>query len=135
MQPRVAVVGGGIAGLYAAYRLGLAGCTVTVLEQGDRWGGRIESIRMPAVGGHSFVAEFGPMRFEPELQQQLLELAQHLGIDFVPFAPTTAPVSPTHYDQTDTEASFERSSDLLMWAVLRMFFGPPEEAAVSAALE
>jgi predicted NAD/FAD-dependent oxidoreductase len=134
MKPRVAVVGGGIGGLYTAYRLGLAGCAVTVLEQGDRWGGRIESIHMPAADGDSFVAEFGPMRFEPELQQELLKLAGYLGIDFVPFAPTTAPVSPTHYDQTDTEASFERSSDLLMWAVLRMFFGPPDEEGVSVAL-
>lgn len=131
---RVAVVGGGIGGLYAAYRLGLAGCSVTVLEQGDRWGGRIESVRLPAVDGASFVAEFGPMRFEPELQRELAELAQHLGIDFAPFSPTTSPVSPTQYDQTDVEASFERSSDLLMWAVLRMFFGPPDERAVSAAI-
>jgi hypothetical protein len=130
---RIAVVGGGIGGLYAAYRLGLAGCSVTLLEQGDRWGGRIESLRLPAVAGDSFVAEFGPMRFEPELQQKLLQLAEHLAIDFAPFSPTTAPVSPTEYDQTDVEASFERSSDLLMWAVLRMFFGPPDEAAVTTA--
>ncbi|MGE0134915.1 MAG: FAD-dependent oxidoreductase [Dehalococcoidia bacterium] len=131
---RVAVVGGGIGGLYAAYRLGLAGCSVTVLEQGDRWGGRIETVHLPARDGDAFVAEFGPMRFEPELQQELLRLAQHLEIEFVPFSPTTAPVSPTQYDQTDVEASFERSSHLLMWAVLRMFHGAPDESEVSVAL-
>lgn len=133
-RQRVAVVGGGIAGLYAAYRLGLAGRLVTVLEQGDRWGGRIESVHLPSRNGHAFVAEFGPMRFEPELQRELLRLAEHLEIEFVPFSPTTAPVSPTQYDQTDVEASFERSSELLMWAVLRMFFGAPDEEAVAAAL-
>jgi hypothetical protein len=74
------------------------------------------------------------MRFEPELQQELLKLATYLEIDFTPFAPTTAPVSPTQYDQTDVEASFERASDLLAWAVLRMFFGPPDQDAVSVAL-
>src|SRR5947209_10559381 len=39
--PRVAVVGGGIAGLAAADRLLAAGCRTEIFEAGDRLGGRI----------------------------------------------------------------------------------------------
>ena len=38
---RVAVVGGGITGLAAARRLARSGLDVTVLEAGDRWGGKL----------------------------------------------------------------------------------------------
>ncbi|MFL6027074.1 MAG: protoporphyrinogen oxidase [Friedmanniella sp.] len=41
---RVTVVGGGIAGLAAARELALAGAEVTVLEQGSRWGGKLDSV-------------------------------------------------------------------------------------------
>jgi len=44
----VAVIGGGIAGLAAAYDLAAAGCAVTVLESTDRVGGKL---RMGEVGG------------------------------------------------------------------------------------
>ena len=39
----VAVVGGGLAGLTAAYRLAGAGAHVTVFEAGARWGGQIHT--------------------------------------------------------------------------------------------
>ncbi len=44
----VAVIGGGIAGLTAAYDLAAAGCDVTVLETSDRVGGKL---RQAEVGG------------------------------------------------------------------------------------
>ncbi|MGJ9423467.1 protoporphyrinogen oxidase [Aeromicrobium sp. CF3.5] len=44
----VAVIGGGIAGLTAAYDLAAAGCEVTVLETSDRVGGKL---RQAEVGG------------------------------------------------------------------------------------
>lgn len=44
----VAVIGGGIAGLAAAYDLAAAGCEVTVLETSDRVGGKL---RQAEVGG------------------------------------------------------------------------------------
>jgi oxygen-dependent protoporphyrinogen oxidase len=42
---KVAVVGGGLAGLAAAYGLARAGAQVTVFEQGQRWGGQVYTER------------------------------------------------------------------------------------------
>jgi hypothetical protein len=119
----VVIVGGGIAGLYAAYLLGRLGQEVQLFEVSTHhWGGRIDSHRYELDGEHDFIAEFGPMRFEIDLQQRLRRLCFHLGIDFESFSPTTAPIGTTHYDLTKTEKSFASVAELLEWAVLRMFF-------------
>lgn len=118
----IVIVGGGIAGLYAAYLLGRLNYSVQVFEGDDRWGGRIHSEVFEVEGGANFVAEFGPMRFEAHLQERLRRLCFHLGIGFESFSPTQAPIGTTHYDLTATEESFESPADLLQWAVLKMFF-------------
>jgi oxygen-dependent protoporphyrinogen oxidase len=46
----VAVVGGGVTGLAAARRLVLAGVHVTVLEQGTRWGGKLDRTLVEDLG-------------------------------------------------------------------------------------
>ncbi len=57
---RVAVVGGGLAGLTAAYRLGLAGHQVTVLEAAGQLGGQLSTVRedgwIVELGAEGFVA-------------------------------------------------------------------------------
>ena len=119
----IAIVGGGISGLYAAYMLGRLGQDVQVFEVSpDHWGGRIESRSFDLGDGRAFIAEFGPMRFETDLQQRLRSLCFHLGIDFEPFSPTSAPIGTTHYDLTEEEESLKSVAQLLEWAVLRMFF-------------
>lgn len=119
----IVVVGGGIAGLYAAYLLGRLGQEVQLFEVStNHWGGRIDSQRYALDGEHDFIAEFGPMRFEIDLQQRLRRLCFHLDIDFESFSPTSAPIGTTHYDLTKTEKSFGSVAELLEWAVLRMFF-------------
>jgi protoporphyrinogen/coproporphyrinogen III oxidase len=59
-MPRVAVVGGGVAGLTVAYRLSRAGIDVDVAEAADRVGGRLSSISLDGIeleaGADSFVA-------------------------------------------------------------------------------
>lgn len=58
MPKSVVIVGGGIAGLSAADELLRNGCTVTVLEAKDRFGGRIHTIRdanLPIELGAEFV--------------------------------------------------------------------------------
>jgi tryptophan 2-monooxygenase len=62
-NPRVAIVGGGVSGLCAAYELLRAGCVVSVFEQANEVGGRCASILFP--GGGSDLAELGSMRFPP----------------------------------------------------------------------
>jgi hypothetical protein len=127
------IVGGGIAGLYAAYLLGRLEHEVQLFEiSTDHWGGRIDSHRYELDGEHDFIAEFGPMRFEIDLQQRLRRLCFHLGIDFESFSPTSAPIGTTHYDLTKTEESFESVAELLEWAVLRMFFEDEVKDALSA---
>ncbi|MFM7242945.1 MAG: hydroxysqualene dehydroxylase HpnE [Planctomycetaceae bacterium] len=49
--PRVAVIGGGLAGLGAAAALSDAGCRVTLLEARRRCGGRAASFEDPVAGG------------------------------------------------------------------------------------
>lgn len=73
---RVAIVGGGVAGLTAAYRLQSKGLKPVVFEGADRWGGRILTVRdfydgMPA----EFGGEFVDTRHE-----DLQALAQELGL-------------------------------------------------------
>jgi len=124
----IVIVGGGIAGLYAAYLLGRLNYSVQAFERSDRWGGRIQSKVFEVEGGENFVAEFGPMRFEAHLQERLRRLCFHLGIGFESFSPTQAPIGTTHYDLTVTEESFKSPADLLQWAILKMFF--EEEVAL-----
>ena len=76
------IAGGGIAGLYCAKRLADAGHRVLILETAsDRWGGRIETEELDG-----FIAEMGPMRFEPTLQPRFAGLCEEMGVDLVPFA-------------------------------------------------
>lgn len=71
----VLIVGGGVAGLYAALRLGQARKRVAIVEGSNRWGGRIETLDMDG-----FLAEYGPMRFEKYGQPQLTQLLAELGL-------------------------------------------------------
>ena len=50
-QPRIAIVGGGIAGLHCAYRLREAGVTATIYEASSRTGGRMFTARDQLAGG------------------------------------------------------------------------------------
>lgn len=92
-KPTVGIVGGGIAGLSAAFDLCRAGHEVTVFEAGNRWGGKIQSSpvgdRMVDSGPDSFLA-----RVEP---------AYRLAIDLGLEDELTSPVAPVpayiHRDQ------------------------------------
>jgi Flavin containing amine oxidoreductase len=86
----IAIVGGGIAGMYCARHLAAHADTfVTLFEATDRYGGRIETSRKLK----PFIAEFGPMRFEPELQPRFQRLCSSLkGVETRRFP---GPKSPT----------------------------------------
>ncbi|HKR93125.1 NAD(P)-binding protein [Novosphingobium sp.] len=48
MQTKVAIVGGGLAGLYAARLLNAVGVDFRLLEARDRFGGRVPPLMTPA---------------------------------------------------------------------------------------
>jgi hypothetical protein len=101
---KIAIVGGGIAGLYCAYILGKQGKKVTLFEATSRFGGRILTVRLQQgpkthkaeiqanvpTGEEDisakdykkleFYAEFGPMRVELDKQILLRGLFEHLNI-------------------------------------------------------
>jgi monoamine oxidase len=84
--PDTVIAGGGIAGLYCAKRLAEAGHKILILEtSSDRWGGRIETEEMDG-----FIAEYGPMRFEPTLQPRFARLCAELGVGLVDFCGPSA---------------------------------------------
>ena len=81
---RVAVVGGGITGLVAARELALAGADVVVLEQGARWGGKLDRTLVDEValdtGAESVLAR----------RPEALRLITALGLDAQRVHPTAA---------------------------------------------
>lgn len=79
----VAIVGGGITGMYCSLRLAEKGLKVGLFEMADRWGGRIETVRMGK--NKNFVAEFGPMRYERKGQKLLMGLLDELGVERTAF--------------------------------------------------
>lgn len=86
LEQEIVIAGGGISGLYCAVRLAEAGHQVLILEaSSDRWGGRIETEDLDG-----FIAEYGPMRFEPTLQPRFARLCAELGVGLVDFSGPSA---------------------------------------------
>ncbi len=82
----IVIAGGGVSGLFCALRLADAGHRLLVLEESaDRWGGRIETEEMDG-----FIAEYGPMRFEPTLQPRFAGLCAELDVGLVDFSGPSA---------------------------------------------
>lgn len=113
---RVAIVGGGITGLYCAWVLGEQGYKVDLFETSNRLGGRIRTVRLDKYNKElgeawtdsnlNFYVEFGPMRLELDKQLLLKALLDDLGIRpkpegskpeqkayLVPFPSYTSPAS------------------------------------------
>lgn len=83
MQTTVAIIGGGLAGLYAAKLLHAAGISFILIEARERLGGRIlttEAARTPSHDGF----DLGPSWFWPEMQPQLAALVRELGLASFP---------------------------------------------------
>ena len=89
----VAVVGGGVSGLVAAWRLAIAGATVDVFEASGRLGGRMHTLRDFTPEGQ--FCELGG-EFVDSGDEALLRVCGELGVRVEPIAPEGA--KPALYD-------------------------------------
>jgi Flavin containing amine oxidoreductase len=97
----IAIVGGGIAGLFCALKLSEQRHEVTIYESLDHVGGRIETVDLDG-----FKAECGPMRFEIDIEPMFEELTRSLGVRLDQFTPTSPGSSEyPKYELTDQEMS------------------------------
>lgn len=158
-QLDIAIVGGGIAGLYCALELTNRHHNVTLYETLDHLGGRIETVDLDG-----FKAECGPMRFEIDIEPRFRDLVQNkpsdggLGMRFAPFTPPASGQSehpkfelePREMSRrqvqaiADTEAlglggkalasmfsHHTTTLDLLRYGIFRVFHPKPEDRALS----
>lgn len=88
-ERKIAVVGGGITGLTAAYHLKNAGATVRLFEASDRVGGAVQSVREGA-----WLIEAGPNSLQ-ENSADLTRLIKELGLD--PARATALPAAKNRY--------------------------------------
>lgn len=75
----VAIIGGGISGLSAAWSLQKEGVQYTLLEQSERWGGKIRTELVDSPHGQ-FVVEAGPDSFITQ-KPWALQLAREIGLE------------------------------------------------------
>jgi len=75
----VTVIGGGITGLTAAHTLQGAGLTYSLIEQSDRWGGKIRTEQVESGAGQPFVVEAGPDSFIAQ-KPWATQLARAIGL-------------------------------------------------------
>ncbi|MBV8123196.1 MAG: FAD-dependent oxidoreductase, partial [Paucibacter sp.] len=110
----IVIAGGGVSGLYCALRLADAGHKVLILEtSSDRWGGRIETEDMDG-----FIAEYGPMRFEPTLQPRFAQLCAELGVSLVDFSGPSAEGLAANDDELPQEERGLNSLQLLKRGIM-----------------
>lgn len=124
----VAIIGGGITGLYCAYKLLKINpnLNVAVFERSERLGGRIETVKLG-----EFNAEFGPMRFEiPRKknekggQELFYKLIKELGFeddDLLPFPDySTAPIDMSKYNLSESEKICKDAKELMKLGIFRL---------------
>lgn len=101
MRTTVAIIGGGLSGLYAANLLHAAGLDCVLLEARDRLGGRILSAGLSGEGSAG-PFDLGPSWFWPAMQPALAALVSELGLSAFP-------------QHNDGDVIFERMSRETPW--------------------
>ncbi|NDJ87047.1 MAG: protoporphyrinogen oxidase [Chloroflexi bacterium] len=125
---RVAIVGGGIAGLSAAWYLQQQGETAyALIEQSPRWGGKILTEVVEGYGDRPFIIDAGPESFVTR-KPGALNLAREAGVEYIASSdetrdifilskgrPIEVPLKPL---------PFVTSPIMSPWGKLRMAFEP-----------
>ncbi|MES2900493.1 MAG: FAD-dependent oxidoreductase [Pseudomonadota bacterium] len=132
IEQQIVIAGGGVAGLYCAVRLAEAGHQVLILEaSSDRWGGRIETEDMDG-----FIAEYGPMRFEPTLQPRFARLCAELGVGLVDFSgPSADQVNAPDIELPEEERGLNSLQLLKRGIMLVMGRDPGDQAWIDGLTE
>ena len=115
------VVGGGIAGMYCSLKLAQKNQRVALFEKSNRWGGRIETVRMGK--GNEFKAEFGSMRYEKKGQKLLRRLLEELQLEYSPFPPyqSAKPKWPDYHIEDPEEKRWQEDPlNLLSMGILKV---------------
>ncbi|OYV36897.1 MAG: amine oxidase [Rhodospirillales bacterium 20-64-7] len=129
----VAIIGGGLAGIIAAYELMKLGLKPVVYEQG-RLGGRMRS--QPFQGADGIIAELGAMRF-PRSGTGFFHYSDLVGLETAPFPNPLNPASPSTVIDLEGEISYiERAGEVpqLLRDVAQAWAAALEECAEFAAL-
>lgn len=128
----IVIAGGGVSGLFCALRLAEAGHRLLVLEAAaDRWGGRIETEEMDG-----FIAEYGPMRFEPTLQPRFAALCAELDVGLVDFfGPSADQVTGDDTDLPEAERGLNSLQLLKRGIMLIMGRAPDDQAWIDSLTE
>lgn len=80
-NPSVAIIGGGITGLTAAWRFQKAGVPYTLIEKSSRLGGKIQTDQMDGPSGLPFILERAGDAFLASQKPWATDLAYELGLD------------------------------------------------------
>ena len=102
--PDIVIVGGGLAGAYAAWRLREINQSIVLFEKSSRLGGRIYT---HTATGYSRPWELGSSFFLPSVHPQLNNLVKTLGLDtetFVSGRPAAPPVNYLRGEFIENEA-------------------------------
>lgn len=111
LQPRIAIVGGGVAGLNTAYKLQKAGLASTIYEGANRTGGRM--LTVSNLMGDGLTTELGG-EFIDSTHEEMLALVKEFGLELLDthgpaaaaFTPETYFVNGRHYTQAQAAAAF-----------------------------
>lgn len=108
-QETILIIGGGLAGLTAAYRLHQAGLPFHLLEARERLGGRIFSAGEDGASSDDGF-DLGPSWFWPDMHPDVARLAHDLGLSFFPqysngamVFQRSADAGPEHYNTFQQE--------------------------------
>lgn len=116
-KARIAIIGAGLSGLYAAYLLEKQGIDYVLLESRERIGGRIHSVAADGQSAMDMKAtsdrfDLGPSWFWPGYQPQLEQLVEELNLEYfaqfedgdmvIERSPNTAPIRMQGYVSSPT---------------------------------